>query len=67
MADITIKLVLLEVSARIALEIVNRMAPIKNITRQDIFSRSVMDGNVSRDARSNVAVNKAEKIKNQFE
>lgn len=51
-----IKLVLLEVSAKMALEIVNRMAPTKNITRQEIFNRSVIAGSVSRDARSNVAI-----------
>lgn len=39
-----------------ALEIVNRMAPTKNMTRQEIFNRSVIAGSVSRDARSNVAI-----------
>lgn len=34
---------------------VNKMAPIKNITRHDNFNRSVIAGNVKREAKSNVA------------
>lgn len=58
MADITIKLVRSVVSAKMALVTVNRIAPTKNMTRHEIFKRSVIVGNVKRDARSNVAINR---------